>query len=129
MDRRKTVLILDFDSDLLIALERLLEGCGFDCTSTWDVNEGYELMRSGVFDFLVIGNRPRQLQPQEIATVLRRQGLRFGLFMLGDLDHQDGFSNLVDELRCFPCDFRQERKKAPGKERLGEPANRFCHGS
>jgi len=118
MDRRKTVLVVDFDSELLIALERLLEDCGFDCTSTWDANQGYELMRSGMFDILVIGNRPPQLQPQEFVSILRRQGLRFGLFVLGNLDHQDGFSNLVDQLRRFPCEFLSNEKNTSDKARL-----------
>lgn len=118
MDRRKTVLVVDFDSELLIALECLLEDCGFDCTSTWDTNQGYELMRSGMFDILVIGNRPPQLQPQEFVSILRRQGLRFGVFVLGNLDHQDGFSNLVDQLRRFPCDLLSNEKNTSDKENL-----------
>lgn len=129
MDRRKTVLILDFDSELLIALEHLLENCGFNCTSTWDIDEGYGLMMSGVFDFLVIGNRPPRLRPQEIVEDLREAGLRFGVSILGSVDHQDGFSNLVDQLRSFPCELTTERKKGPGKEGSQEPANRVCHGS
>jgi len=129
MDRRKAVLILDFDSDLLIALEHLLEDCGFHCTSTWDVDECSQLMMSGVFDFLVIGNRPPRLRPHEIVADLRGQGLRFGLFVLGSLDHQDGFSNLIDQLRSFPCDLSADRKKKPGKESLPESTDRVCHGS
>ena len=129
MDRRKAVLILDFDSELLIALEHLLENCGFNCTSTWNIDEGYELMMSGVFDFLVIGNCPPRLRPQEIVADLREQGLRFGLFILGCVDHRDGFSNLVDQLRSFPCEPATERKKGPGKEGSQEQVKRAFHGS
>lgn len=111
MERRKSVLLLDFDADLLITLERLLEDCGFNCTSTWHVDQGYALMESGVFDFLVIGHRPPELHAHQILADLREQGLRFGCFILGDVDRQDGFSNLLDRLRRFPCEFRAEQAK------------------
>jgi ActR/RegA family two-component response regulator len=47
MDRPKRVLVLDFDHDLLITLERVLEDAGFRTTTTWDVKEGVALLQSG----------------------------------------------------------------------------------
>jgi CheY-like chemotaxis protein len=128
MDRKKKVLLLDHDADLLIALERLLEDCGFDCTSTWDLDQGCALMETGVYDFLVIGNRPPYLNPHDVLSDLRREGLRFGSFILGNLDHQDGFSNLLDQLRSYPCEQSLREKKPSGKQGLEEP-DFVCHGS
>jgi CheY-like chemotaxis protein len=127
MYRRKAVLLLDFDADLLISLERLLEDSGFNCTSTWNVEQAYALMETGVFDFLVIGHRPPQLDADEILADLRLAGMRFGSFILGNLKREDGFSNLVDQLRRFPCELPSETKQ-PAKPEIDEPADRVTHG-
>jgi CheY-like chemotaxis protein len=128
MYRRKAVLLLDFDSDLLIALERLLEDSGFNCTSTWNVEQAYALMESGAFEFLVIGHRPPELDAHEILADLRLAGMRFGSFILGNLVREDGFGNLIDQLRRFPCELSSETKQPAAKPEFGEPAEQVMHG-
>lgn len=103
MERSKRVLIVDLDEELLITLEHVLEDSGFATTTTWDVGEGRALLRSGCFDFLVIGNRPPELDPQALLADMRGKGLRFGCAVLGGDDQQDRYSNLVDRIRRFPC--------------------------
>lgn len=128
MNRRKTVLLLDFDAELLIALEHLLENCGFDCTSTWDVDQAFELVEARGFDFLVVGNRPPQLNPHAFFSELRERGLRFGSFILGSVDRQDGFSNLVDQLRRFPCEMPPRKIGPVGHKEARESAEQVCNG-
>lgn len=128
MNRRKTVLLLDFDAELLIALEHLLENCGFDCTSTWDIEQAFELAEAKAFDLLVVGNRPPQLNPNTIFSELRQRGLRFGSFILGNLDRQDGFSNLVDQLRSFPCEMPPKKRGPVGRQETRGPSEQVCHG-
>lgn len=128
MNRRKTVLLLDFDADLLIALEHLLENCGFDCTSTWDIDQAFELVDTKTFDLLVVGNRPPELNPQAIFSELRQRGLRFGAFILGNVDRQDAFSNLVDQLRRFPCDLPPAKIGPVGRQGSREPSEQVCDG-
>lgn len=129
MNRRKTVLLLDFDAELLIALEHLLENCGFDCTSTWDVDQAFALVESRAFDILVVGNRPPELNPHAILSELRQRGFRFGSFILGSVDRRDGFSNLLDQLRSFPCELPAKKIGPIGRQELREPSEQVCHGS
>lgn len=129
MNRRKTVLLLDFDPDLLIALEHLLENCGFDCTSTWDIDQACGLVETKTFDLLVVGNRPPELNPHAIFSELRQRGLRFGSFILGNLDRQDGFSNLLDQLRSFPCEQSAKKMGTVGRQDAREHSEQVCHGS
>jgi hypothetical protein len=126
MDRRTTVLVLDFDQDLLITLERVLEDSGFSTTTTWDVREGRTLMQCGCYDFFVIGNRPPELDAEVLLGDLRGQGLRFGSFVLGNPDYRNEYGNLVDRIRRFPCQAQSPRQPSHG-ETLPEP-KRACGG-
>ena len=103
MERRKNVLVLDFNDDVLILLERVLEDSGFNTTATWDVGEALALLRNGHFDFLVLGNRPPALDAQAILANARNEGLNFGCFVLPRHGaDEDGYSHLVDRIRNFP---------------------------
>jgi CheY-like chemotaxis protein len=126
MDRPKRVLVLDFDHDLLITLERVLEDAGFRTTTTWDVKEGVALLQSGAFDFFVIGDRPPQLDAEALLALLRRQGLRFGSFMLGDADSYGGHGSLVDQIRRYPC--LESSKRAPLCDTLSQESGQFRAG-
>jgi DNA-binding NtrC family response regulator len=113
MERRKSVLVLDFDDDMLIALERVLEDSGFSTTATWDVEEALALLRKRHFDFLVLGNRPPRLDAQAILANARKEGLKFGAFVLPrSRASKDGYSHLVDRIRDFPCCPERPQKTA-----------------
>ncbi len=86
MRAKRQVLILDFDDDLLMTLERTPENSGFSATTTWNESEGRILVQENRFDFLLIGNRPPALNAQEFISDLRREGYCFGSFVLGSLD-------------------------------------------
>jgi DNA-binding NtrC family response regulator len=103
MERSKRVLIVDLDEELLILLERVLEDSGFTTTTTWDVRQGRALLQSGCFDFLVIGNRPPELDAPAFVADLRGKGLNFGCAVLGGDDREDRYTNLIDRIRCSPC--------------------------
>jgi DNA-binding response OmpR family regulator len=103
MTGRKRILVLDFDGDLLITLERILENSGFCTTTTWEVGEAVELLQTRSFDFFVVGNRPPQLDARSLIGEVRAGGVKCGAFILGGAQHnQDGFSNLIDQIRAFP---------------------------
>ena len=103
MERRKSVLVLDFDDDVLIALERALEDSGFNTTATWDVDEALALLRQRHFDFLVLGNRPPRLDAQAIVANARKEGLKFETFVLPRAHaSEDGYTHLIDRIRNFP---------------------------
>lgn len=50
-----TVLIVDNDEIALIELERVLEGAGFNTTTTWDVNEAVQLLSTTDYDHILVG--------------------------------------------------------------------------
>ncbi len=104
MRAKRRVLILDFDEDLLMMLERTLEDSGFSATTTWNESEGRTLMQKNCFDFLLIGNRPPALNAQDFISDLRREGLSFGAFVLGSLRQhlRDDCSSLIDQLNHLP---------------------------
>lgn len=117
MEHRKRVLILDFDDHVLIALERVLEESGFNTTATWNVDEALALLRSGHFDFLVLGNRPPALDAQAILAYAHAQGLNFGWFVLQrPREREDGYySHLIDHIRNFSC-YTEGPKKTTHRE-------------
>ena len=122
MEGRQRVLILDFDERLLMTLERVLEDSGFSVATTWDVGEGRALMQGNCFDFLVIGNRPPDLDAQKLIKDLHEQGLSFDYFVLGSPDqhHRDGYDNQIDRLRSSPSRPHLV-KTVPTKESAGPP--------
>lgn len=49
------VLIVDNDEFALIELERVLEGAGFNTTTTWDVSEAVHLANTTDYDYILVG--------------------------------------------------------------------------
>ncbi len=76
MNGRKRVLVLDFDHDLLIVLQRTLEKSGFSTITTWDMEEGIDLLATRYFDFFVVGNRPPELNARHIVHDVRSRGIK-----------------------------------------------------
>ena len=125
MHGRKRVLVLDFDADLLITLEKLLEDSGFSTVTTWDVDEAVELMGTHCFDFFVIGHRPPALDAPALLEHVRNQGVQCGSFILGGAGDHDGISNLTDRIRAYPCAIeslmRPSATSATDQELVGWP--------
>ena len=72
--RRKEILILDSDPEVLIALEKLLEDEGFETSTTWDASEAVALLASQHFDLLLAGEHA----PEVNCAELLRQSLPKG---------------------------------------------------
>ncbi len=79
----KRILIVHWDDDQLIALEQFLENQGFETTTTWDLQEGLELLRSRHFDLVIVADHEpevdagevlRGMQPRSACIVLRNGG-------------------------------------------------------
>ncbi len=70
-DRRR-ILIVDFDSELLIQEQILLEEYGFDVTTTWSAREASDLVSSQKFDLLLMSDYLPDASPRELAGLLRR---------------------------------------------------------
>jgi len=62
MDERPyRVLILDSDPDTLITLQHFLQDAGVDVTITWDEAEARQLVKSEVFELVLLGDHPPEL--------------------------------------------------------------------
>jgi CheY-like chemotaxis protein len=65
-NHRKRILIVHWDDDELISLEHLLEDRGYETVTTWDAQEGVELLRSRHFDLILAADHEPQLDAGEI---------------------------------------------------------------
>ena len=70
---KQNILVLDSDPQFLIALERVLEGEGFNTTTTWDVRQAIALLGSAHFDVLLVGEHPPELKSAELLKRLRSE--------------------------------------------------------
>jgi CheY-like chemotaxis protein len=66
--RRCRVLVVDWDEDILITLQHVLENGDVDTTITWDETEARKLIKKGSFDLVLLGDHPPELKA---ATILR----------------------------------------------------------
>lgn len=74
------ILIVDDDEDVLIALERMLEGEGYRTVTAWSGREALTLAESGRFDVLLVDEQLGDLEVANLCDeLLRRQpgALRF----------------------------------------------------
>jgi len=71
--RRPRVLILDIDPDTLVTLQRVLEHAELDTTITWDEIEARQLLETGRFDLILIGDHSPELDAAMILDDLHFQ--------------------------------------------------------
>jgi len=85
-NHRKRILVIHWDDDQLISLEHLLEDQGYESVTTWDLQEGLELLRSGHFDLVMVADHEPQLDAGE---VLREAQSRVPCIVLRNGGHCD----------------------------------------
>jgi len=71
-ERKKRILIVDFDNELLIQGQILLEDYGFDVTTTWSTREASELLSSQEFDLMLLGDYLPDAGARGLWSLLRR---------------------------------------------------------
>lgn len=71
-ERKKRILIVDFDHELLIQGQILLEDYGFDVTTTWSMREASELLSSQEFDLMLLGDYLPDAGARGLWSLLRR---------------------------------------------------------
>jgi DNA-binding response OmpR family regulator len=69
--QRVRILICDSDPEMLIDLERALEGMGFETTTTWNAPDVERLLGECSFNLLIVGDRPPQMDAEAIFNELR----------------------------------------------------------
>lgn len=68
---RKRILVIDDDEQALISLECLLESEGYETTTAWSGQEGLALLRSNVFDLVLLDDYLRDIEHEEIFGEIR----------------------------------------------------------
>ena len=85
MDERPyRVLILDNDPDTLVTLQHLLEDAGIDATITWDEAEARQLVESEVFDLVLLGDHPPELDAALLLGAVSTHGASYPSLILRD---------------------------------------------
>lgn len=70
-EKRGRILVVDFDNELLVQEQILLEEFGFDVTTTWSVREASELLLLQKFELLLLGDYLPDTGAREIRLMLR----------------------------------------------------------
>lgn len=71
-EKRKRILIVDFDDEFLIQGQILLEDSGFDVTTTWNGMRASELLSSQKFDLVLLSDYLPDMGARGLWSLLRR---------------------------------------------------------
>ncbi len=71
-EKRRRILIVDFDDELLIQAQILLEESGFDVTTTWSGREACGLLNSQTFDLILLSDYLPDTGARGLWSLLRR---------------------------------------------------------
>ena len=70
--QKRNSLVLDSDSEFLVALEHALEGEGFNTITTWNALEATALLGSTRFDAVLVGEHPHSAADGATRSLSRR---------------------------------------------------------
>ncbi|MEJ2008907.1 MAG: response regulator [Acidobacteriota bacterium] len=73
---KKRILVIDDDERVLISLESLLETEGYETTTAWSGKEGLELLRSQMFDLVMLDDYLWDIEHEEILKEIRRMEIQ-----------------------------------------------------
>jgi CheY-like chemotaxis protein len=65
------ILVIHWDDDELISLEQLLENQGFETTTTWDLQEGLNLLRTRHFNLVLVADHEPECDAGEVLRALQ----------------------------------------------------------
>ena len=89
------VLIVDNDDRILWTFQQLLEDAGFNTTATWSGHEALGLLRSRVFDVLLVDDYLPDLHSHDFLEQVNRLPIQPSIVVM----HSD--SAKPDDLRCY----------------------------
>ena len=85
----RRVLILDTDPEMLITLQQVLEAEEVDTTITWDEAEARQLLETGAFRLVLIGDHPPEINAATILHDASLQSASFEILILGGIFHAE----------------------------------------
>lgn len=71
-EKKKRVLIVDDDSEALLAMEAALEDRGFNTTTAWSGQEALKLLRSNLFDLMLLDDHLSDVSSDEILRRIKQ---------------------------------------------------------
>ncbi len=72
---RRRVLVVDGHEDVLMLLERLLEDCGYDTTTTWTGKEALAAASGTVFDLILMNEYLPDMDAEDFIPALRHRAI------------------------------------------------------
>jgi CheY-like chemotaxis protein len=94
-DRKVNVLIVDNDDRILWKFQQLLEDAGFNTTATWSGHEALGLLRSGVFDVLLVDDYLPDLHSHNFLEQVNRLPIQPSIVVM----HSEAAK--PEDLRCY----------------------------
>ena len=83
MRKRKKILVVDHDPDLLMVLEQFLEDAGYTTTTTWDGREALSHIEGAHFDEVIVGDHASFANCSEFLALLRSRDSETVCILLG----------------------------------------------
>lgn len=74
--REKSILVIDDDDRVLVALECFLETEGYETTTAWSGNEGLGLLRSRKFDLVLVDDYLWDIDVKSLIEEIRRMEIQ-----------------------------------------------------
>jgi CheY-like chemotaxis protein len=94
-DTKFNVLIVDNDDRILCKFQQLLEDTGFNTTATWSGHEALGLLRSGVFDVLLVDDYLPDLHSHNFLERVHRLPIQPSIVVM----HNEPAK--PDDLQCY----------------------------
>ena len=92
---KANVLIVDNDDRILWKFQEMLENGGFETTATWSGHEALGLLRSGVFDVLLVDDYLPDLHYHDFLERVRRLSIQPSIVVMHDSAPKPS------DLRCY----------------------------
>jgi CheY-like chemotaxis protein len=94
-NKKVNVLIVDNDDQILWKFQQLLEDAGFNTTATWSGHEALGLLRSGVFDVLLVDDYLPDLHSHDFLEQVNRLAIQPSIVVMHSANPKS------DDLRCY----------------------------
>jgi DNA-binding response OmpR family regulator len=94
--RKKSILVIDDDERVLMALECFLETEGYETNTAWSGHEGMELLRSRKFDLVLVDDHLWDMDVEALLKEIRRMEVQPLVMLTESLAAPDAMQRCAD---------------------------------